>query len=92
MFAYDNNTFVVQSFLPTEVTVTVSVSGTGAATGLTDLLSGQTISPAPRGGGGGGGRGGFGGGFGGRGGSGVPGTSFAITIPPHSYRPFAVHN
>lgn len=88
LFAYDNNTFVVQSFLPTEVTVTVSVSGTSTPTSVTDLLNSQTISPAPRGAG----RGGFGGGFGGgrRGGFVAPGTNFTIPIPAHSYRAFAV--
>ncbi len=88
LFAYDNNAFIVQSFLPTEVTVTVSVP-VGART-VTDLVGGQTLSPqaAPtqpagrRGGGGGGGRG--------RGAA--PGTRFSITIPPHSYRAFTVQN
>jgi hypothetical protein len=88
LFAYDNNAFIVQSFLPAEVTVTVSVP-VGART-VTDLLGGQTLTPqaAPpqpagkRGGGGGGGRRG----------AGTPGTRFSITIPPHSYRAFTVQN
>jgi hypothetical protein len=88
LFAYDNNAFVVQSFLDAAVTVTVSVAGTTST--LTDLVSGQTVSraaaPAPAAGagrrGGGGRRGGFG----------APGTSYSITIPPHSYRAFTAQN
>ena len=83
IFAYDNNTFVVQSFLPAEVKVTVSISGTGTFSGVTDLLSGQTLAPAPRSTE----RGGFGGRV-----SAPPGTNFAITIPPHSYRAFIAKN
>jgi hypothetical protein len=79
LFPYDNRTFVVQSFLDTQVTVTVFVAG---ATGsITDLVNGQTIArtqaPAPAEG------------RRGRGGAGTPGTSYTITIPPHSYRAFA---
>ena len=85
LFAYDNNTFVVQSFLPTDVTVTVSLAGTSASSKITDLLNSQSISPdaAPsvvgRGWGPGGRR---------RGGAPV-GSSFSISIPPHSFRAFA---
>jgi hypothetical protein len=39
LFAYDNNTFIVQSFLPTETDVKISV-GAGF-TGLRDLVTGQ---------------------------------------------------
>jgi hypothetical protein len=83
LFAYDNNSFVVQSFLPSEVTVTVSV--TGATTTITDLVGGETISRAPTPPAGAGRRGG-------RGGSGAPGTSYVIPIPPHSYRAFTTQN
>jgi hypothetical protein len=44
LFAYDNNAFVVQSFLATDATVAVSVAGNPAA--ITDLATGQTISPS----------------------------------------------
>jgi hypothetical protein len=87
IFAYDNNTFVVQSFLPTEITVAVTLAGTSASSKITDLLNGQVISPvAATSGvvhfrGPGGHR------------RGAPaGSSFPITIPPHSYRAFATQN
>ncbi len=84
VFAYDNNTFVVQSFLPTEVTVTVTLAGTSASSKITDLVNRQVIPPAtvttspthfwgP----------------GGRRGHAPAGSSFSITIPAHSYRAFA---
>lgn len=81
LFRYDNNTFIVQNYLPTAAEVTVSVVGT--ATEIHDLLTGKRIAPAPpadR----------DGGGFGGR----APGTqpsrsSFTLTVPPHSYLAFA---
>ena len=85
LFAYDNNAFIVQSFLPSEVTVTVSVAGTTNT--ITDLVSGETISraPVPASGAGTGRRGG-------RGDPGATGTRYAITIPPHSYRAFTAQN
>jgi len=76
LFAYDNNAFVVQSFLPTETTVTVAVAGSRAA--MTDLLTQQLLQPAPAARNGNG-RGRF---------RGPPATLFTITIPPHSYRAF----
>jgi hypothetical protein len=85
LFAYDNNGFIVQSFLPTATTVTVSVAGNPRS--ITDLLSGEAISPSaapPVGGRGGGGRG--------RGGGAARGVSFSMTIPPHSYRAFLPGN
>ena len=85
LFAYDNNTFVVQSFLPTDVTVTVSLAGTSASSKITDLLNSQSISPdaAPS-------VVGRGWGLGGRRRGGAPvGSSFSISIPPHSFRAFA---
>jgi hypothetical protein len=90
LFAYDNNSFVAQSFLDAPVTVTVSVAGTTST--ITDLVSGQTLSraPAPARGAA---RRGFGGGGGGRrGGAGAPESSYAVTIPPHSYRAFTAQN
>ena len=90
LFAYDNNAFIVQSFLPTEVTVTVSapVGARADGPGRRHELSPETAAPQPAGRRGGGG----GGGGGGRGRGVVPGTRFSITIPPHSYRAFAVEN
>jgi hypothetical protein len=83
LFRYDNNTFIVQNYLPTEATVTVSVAGT--ATQIHDLLTGKEITPTPAAGGGRG----FGRGFGGRGPAATPRTSFTFTVLPHSYMAFA---
>lgn len=89
LFAYDNRSFVVQSFLPAPVKVSVSIAGGVRA--LTDLVSGQTLTPRPLTNAFGGGRRGGSGGGRGRG-AGAPGTAFAIDIPPHSYRAFRVQN
>jgi hypothetical protein len=81
LFRYDNNTFIVQNYLPAEAEVTVSVSGT--ATEIRNLLTGEIVAPAPT-------RRGFGG-FRGRGQAGPPPrTSFTFTVLPHSYMAFAV--
>jgi hypothetical protein len=83
LFRYDNNTFIVQNYLPTSAEVTVSVAGTAAQ--IHNLLTGEDIPPAPVTGGRG-----FGG-FRGRGQAGpAPRTSFAMTVLPHSYMAFAV--
>lgn len=81
LFAYDNNAFVVQSFLPTATTITVTMPG--APPLITDLTSHETLTPAaaPAGRGGRGGQGGRGGG--------PPSARFTITLPPHSYRALA---
>ena len=84
LFPYDNHAFVVQSFLDSQVTVTVSVAG---ATGsITDLVSGQSISraqaPPP-----GADRRGSAAAAAAPWRSGAP-TSYTITIPAHSYRAF----
>jgi len=42
LFTYDNNTFIVESYLPTETDVTVSV--TGEFTQLKNLVTGEMIS------------------------------------------------
>jgi hypothetical protein len=84
LFRYDNNTFIVQNYLPTAAEVTVSVEGTVA--GIQDLLTGKNIPPAPAMGRG---FGGFGGGFRGRGPAAPPRTSFTFTVLPHSYMAFA---
>jgi len=84
LFRYDNNTFIVQNYLPTAAEVTVSVAGKVAQ--IQDLLTSKVITPAPttaRG------FGGFGGGFGGRGPvAPPPRTSFTFTVLPHSYMAF----
>jgi hypothetical protein len=83
LFRYDNNTFIVQNYLSTNAEVTVSMAGVTAE--IHDLLTGETLSPAPEP------SQGFGrGGFGGRGAVLPPKrTSFKFTMAPHSYRPFA---
>ena len=82
LFRYDNNTFSVQNYLPTPAEVTVSVTGT--ATQIHNLLTGEDIAPAPAAGRG------FGG-FRGRGQAGpAPRTSFTFTVLPHSYMAFGV--
>lgn len=88
LFVYDNHTFIVQNFHDQAVDARVSVVN---ATSLHDLLTDETV--ASQGGGRGGGRGGFGG-FGGGGARGAfggnNGTTFAINVPGHSFRVFAV--
>ncbi len=83
LFRYDNNTFIVQNYLPTAAEVTVSVAG--AVAQIHDLLADKDISPAPAGSSAFGGRGrGFG-----RGTAATPRTSFSFTVLPHSYTAFA---
>jgi hypothetical protein len=77
LFAYDNRTIIVQSFLPEGAKVKVAALGLGQK--LRDLISGEVITgqppappksewepPAE------------------------PRTSFEISLAPHSYRAFAV--
>ncbi len=77
LFAYDNGAFVVESFRDEAATVTVSLSGQGAA--LKDTQSGQVIAVKAAAG--------AAGKF-----AGVnaddPRTEFEVTIPPHSFRVF----
>ncbi len=81
LFRYDNNTFIVQNYLPTSAEVTVSVAG--QATQIHNLLNGEDITPAQAQG--------ASRGFGGRGpASQPPRTSFTFTVLPHSYMVFAV--
>ncbi len=82
LFRYDNNTFIVQNYLPTEAEVTVSVAGKVAQ--IQDLLTGKDISPAPTAGRG---FGGLGRGF--RSPAAPPRTTFTFTVLPHSYMAFA---
>jgi hypothetical protein len=84
LFAYDNQTFIVQNYQSKPVTTRVSVV---RADRLTDLLTGQTITTLPSGGadasaGRAGGRpvrGAF---------SNTGGTLFEVTVPAHSFRVF----
>ncbi len=83
LFRYDNNTFIVQNYLPTKAEVTVSVSG--KAMQIQDLLTDKSISPDPanqRG------FGRFGQRFGGGGPSTPTRTAFTFTVLPHSYMAF----
>ncbi|HEY7088864.1 MAG TPA: hypothetical protein VH518_12290 [Tepidisphaeraceae bacterium] len=78
LFAYDNNTFIVQSFLPEDCTVSVVVAG--GFTKLRDLQSGDVLSgepPVQPGGR--------------RGGApqGPARLNFSVKLPPHSYRVYA---
>jgi hypothetical protein len=76
LFRYENNTFIVQNFLPTAAEVTVSIRG-GAAE-VRDLLAGNEIAPALA----------TGRGFGGpdgRSSAAPPRTSFTFTVRPHSF-------
>ncbi|MEN6334620.1 MAG: hypothetical protein ABFE01_10180 [Phycisphaerales bacterium] len=80
LFVYDNDTFIVESFLdePADVSVTVSK----LTPGLHDLVSDETLSPT-RDGPGGPRMPSFG-----RRGPAVPRTTFNMQIKPHSYRAF----
>jgi hypothetical protein len=82
LFAYDNNTFIVQSFMPTETAVNISVTGAGAK--LKNLVTDQPVEAqaAPQQGRG---RGGFA-----RGAQVAPRTSFAVKVLPHSYQVYGV--
>ena len=83
LFAYDNDTFIVQSYLGTETDATISVPG--GMTRLHNLVTGEVLTAQPanpgarRGGRGGGGGNGDG-----------PGSIFKTHLLPHSYEVFAV--
>ena len=79
---YDNNTFIVQNFLSTAADVTVSVRGSVAQ--IHDLLTLKDIAAVPAVGREFRGEGRFGGPS-----AAVPRSTFAITVPPHSYLAFA---
>ncbi len=81
LFVYDNNTFIVESFLSENVDVRLSLDS--KFTKIQDLISGEEISsqPAAKS------FGGFGG-FGG-GGSGNR-ASYPVQIKPHSFRVFGI--
>jgi hypothetical protein len=78
LFAYENRTFVVESYRPEETTV--QIGALAPATKLRDLLTGEIIAgaappPPPR--------------FT-RAAPPEPRTTFEVRIPPHSYRAFAI--
>ncbi len=77
LFVYDNNTFIVESFLPEEIEVRLSLDPKQAK--IQDLLSGDLLSGKTSGG-----MGGFGFGAGGS------RTTFPVKIKPHSFRVFAL--
>ncbi|HEV2438299.1 MAG TPA: hypothetical protein VG077_20105 [Verrucomicrobiae bacterium] len=79
LFAYDNNTFIVESYLPTEIDVKVSV--TGEFTRLRNLVTGEEITgQAPE----------QSWGFGRQQSLGENRHSFNVHLLPHSYAVFAV--
>ena len=84
LFRYDNNTFIVQNYLPTAEDVTVSLSG--EASEIRDLLTGETIAPVPESERFGGPRR-----FGNRAPETTRSTSFKFTVLPHSYLAFAAN-
>ena len=75
LFAYDNRSFVVESYRDAPATVRVFVKG--AAAKLQDLASGQTVLPSPQVS------------PGAAPGEGHE-TSFLVRLPPHSFRAFAI--
>jgi hypothetical protein len=80
LFLYDNDTFIVESFLPESVDIRVSLDQ--RYTRIRDLRNGHEISGKP-------GASGPGGGFGWFGTGGGIRTILPVTIKPHSYRVFA---
>ena len=75
LFAYENHTFVVESYRASPATVRVFVKG--HASSLIDIASGQSLPPAPAAASGPA--------------PGEEGeTSFVVQLPPHSYRAFEI--
>jgi len=76
LFAYDNNTFITQSFLPTETDETITAPA--GFTHLHNLVTGEVLQgQTPRGG------------RGGRGYVGPARSTFTVHLLPHSYAVFA---
>jgi hypothetical protein len=77
LFAYDNNTFIVESYLPEKTTVKIFVPGDSAK--LRNLVTGEVLTgqPAAQG-------------LERRRGNGAPQMAFNAQLPPHSYAVFAV--
>jgi hypothetical protein len=87
LFAYDNNKFIVESFLPPDGgDVDAGVTLDAKFTKLVDVVTGETIAARQAAAGGVGGRGGMGGG---RGQAGGGGASFDLKLKPASYRVFS---
>jgi hypothetical protein len=79
LFAYDNNTFIVESFLPSETGVKISVAGGTAK--LRNLVTGERLTgQAPTQG------------FRRRQAAGEARISFNVHLPPHSYAVFVMEN
>jgi hypothetical protein len=72
LFAYDNHTFIVESYLPTETDVTVSVAG--EFSNLRNLVTGEEIAAEASGEG--------------RWQAGADRASFRMHLLPHSYSVF----
>ena len=83
LFAYDNNSFIVESYLATETDVKIFVAG--SATKLRNLVTGEILTSQPANDDGRGRRGGRGGGEGAE-----PRMTFNVHLLPHSYAVFAV--
>jgi hypothetical protein len=75
LFAYDNHTFIVESFLPDETDVKIAVAG--GFTRLRNLVTGAVTTGEMEAQGSG------------RFGGGDPRISFTVHLPPHSYAVFA---
>jgi hypothetical protein len=83
LFAYDNNSFIVESYLPAATDVRIFIAG--SATKLRNIVTGEILTGQPGNAGGRGRRGG------GRGGEGAePRMTFNAHLPPHSYAVFSV--
>jgi hypothetical protein len=74
LFAYDNHTFIVESYRASPATVRVFVKA--GATRLVDLASAQSVLPAPS--------------VPGPTPDERNQTSFVVQLPPHSYRAFQI--
>jgi hypothetical protein len=81
LFVYDNNTFIVESFLPESVDVRISLDAKFSK--LRDLVTGEELSAQAA-------AKSFAGGFGGFGGGGGNRRVCPMQIKPHSYRVFSV--
>jgi hypothetical protein len=77
LFVYDNDAFIVESFLPESTDIRISLDP--RFTKIQELTTGEEFSGKP---------GGATGGFGGFGTSGAKRTIFPVKIKPHSYRVF----